>query len=549
MNLPVSFCMIVKNEAENLPEALESIRDISSEIIVVDTGSVDNTREIALNYGAKVYDFTWIDDFSAARNYSLQFPTQEWIFIFDADFRLKETAKTVLEECTRNKNISLYYIQIIAETGLQHPLINLFRNNLGIRFEGRIHEQLVFDKNKHAIAFSGIYLEHNSHSHSEISAGKLARNKAILERELQEENLPEAKKLRLEIYLLRDEIIKMPEEKENYHFVTEKIKNLVDRIENSPNLAVSKLLYEAFLIECLSFFYNENDLENFKDILLRGLKLFPFSLNLLFALSQLFFISGYYFKNQMVLDLLEYLVRTGASACYEFNNRTELLMPDYFLSHKILSFYETGDYETCRFYLEKITEPEKFKTVLKEVIEVLEGRTSLLPELEKEVESESPTAFPFFRLAREYSRENKDSGRVTALYTSAFQLTEKETNEEIKLLIFSNLLSEAAKLNFDKSFLENVIRKGMEIAGKNYFFWFSLGEYYFSINEFSTAIKHYETAYKSWQDETDLVFNRDDLNNKSDNNYLNFLIKQSREKSYFQKCLLNKIKLTLARLT
>src|SRR5579884_2195452 len=84
----VSLCMIVRNEESNLPSCLELIREIVDEIIVVDTGSTDKTKEVAANLGAKVFDFPWKDSFASARNESLRHATGEWIFWMDADDRM-----------------------------------------------------------------------------------------------------------------------------------------------------------------------------------------------------------------------------------------------------------------------------------------------------------------------------------------------------------------------------------------------------------------------------------------------------------------------------
>ena len=81
----ISVCMIVKNEEKILSRCLDCLRDIADEIIIVDTGSTDNTKEIAKKYTDKIYDFEWIKDFSAARNYSLSFATKDYIYCADAD--------------------------------------------------------------------------------------------------------------------------------------------------------------------------------------------------------------------------------------------------------------------------------------------------------------------------------------------------------------------------------------------------------------------------------------------------------------------------------
>jgi glycosyltransferase involved in cell wall biosynthesis len=77
--------MIVKNEENNLPHCLESVRGLFDEIVIVDTGSVDRTKEIAREFGAKVFDFVWIDNFAAARNEALSHATGDFAFWLDAD--------------------------------------------------------------------------------------------------------------------------------------------------------------------------------------------------------------------------------------------------------------------------------------------------------------------------------------------------------------------------------------------------------------------------------------------------------------------------------
>src|SRR6478736_8097581 len=80
--------MIVRDEEQNLEACLAPIADLFDEIVIVDTGSTDGTKEIARRFTPHVHDFPWCDDFSAARNESLKYATGDWIFWLDADDRL-----------------------------------------------------------------------------------------------------------------------------------------------------------------------------------------------------------------------------------------------------------------------------------------------------------------------------------------------------------------------------------------------------------------------------------------------------------------------------
>ena len=88
--ITVSLCMIVKNEEQILQRCLDSLAGLMDEIIIVDTGSTDATKEIAAKYTDKVYDFVWIDDFSAARNFAFSKAGMEYIYSADADEMLDE---------------------------------------------------------------------------------------------------------------------------------------------------------------------------------------------------------------------------------------------------------------------------------------------------------------------------------------------------------------------------------------------------------------------------------------------------------------------------
>ena len=106
----ISLCMIVKNESAVLARCLDSIADLMDEIIIVDTGSTDNTKEIAAQYTSRIYDFKWTSDFSAARNFSFSKATMEYIYTADADEILDDANR---ERFLRLKGALLPEIEIV----------------------------------------------------------------------------------------------------------------------------------------------------------------------------------------------------------------------------------------------------------------------------------------------------------------------------------------------------------------------------------------------------------------------------------------------------
>jgi len=148
----LSLCMIVKNEEKNLPRCLESIKDIVDEIIIVDTGSTDSTIEIAEKYGAKIYFFEWNNNFSDARNFSLEKANGDWILIMDGDDELDANDKPKLIQILNHPDADVYYMQTLSYLGNKPGLnintnlnIRLLRNHRGYNFVRAIHEQISYN--------------------------------------------------------------------------------------------------------------------------------------------------------------------------------------------------------------------------------------------------------------------------------------------------------------------------------------------------------------------------------------------------------------------
>lgn len=111
--------MIVKNEEKVLERCLRSLHDLMDEIIIVDTGSTDSTKEIARRYTDKVYDFEWIDDFSAARNFAFSHATKDYIYSADADEVLDEENWAKLDILKRNLIPEIEIVQMIYGNQLE----------------------------------------------------------------------------------------------------------------------------------------------------------------------------------------------------------------------------------------------------------------------------------------------------------------------------------------------------------------------------------------------------------------------------------------------
>ena len=167
MRIMISLCMITRNEEQFLPRCLRSVQGMVDEIVLVDTGSVDRTIGIAKSFAARIYHFEWIDDFSAARNFSLSKAIGDWIFSLDADEIISErdhihlrnltraTADryTAYAMVTRNYTSNSNQFGWVANSGryrgeeagsgwIPTEKVRLFPNHSRIRYEYPVHEMV-----------------------------------------------------------------------------------------------------------------------------------------------------------------------------------------------------------------------------------------------------------------------------------------------------------------------------------------------------------------------------------------------------------------------
>ena len=196
-NDTVSLCLIVKDEEKCLARCLESFTDVVDEICILDTGSTDQTVEIAGRFGAKIEFFAWNNDFGGARNRNLDMATMDWIMVADADEYLRQEDVQTLRQALRLKQYDGFLIKTLNfnQEGSQQYIVNLnqriFKNNGNFRYQGRIHEQVVcIDPTKKGESFVAIDVGfyHTGYLRSEREEKlKIQRNLAILNKAAEEE--------------------------------------------------------------------------------------------------------------------------------------------------------------------------------------------------------------------------------------------------------------------------------------------------------------------------------------------------------------------------
>ncbi|GAB6152843.1 hypothetical protein JCM17380_15930 [Desulfosporosinus burensis] len=194
----ISLCMIVKNEGQNLSRCLNSVSGIVNEIIVVDTGSTDSTCDIARQYGAILHHFLWNDNFSDARNASLELAQGDWILFLDADEELSPDSREILIRLIENENVEGYFVKIMNHLGQEgwietvpDLVFRFFRNKKEYRFRGAIHEQIadvILEKNSKAryqVAEDLLIIHHGYLDEVIKEKDKKHRNLTLIEKELE----------------------------------------------------------------------------------------------------------------------------------------------------------------------------------------------------------------------------------------------------------------------------------------------------------------------------------------------------------------------------
>lgn len=180
--ITLSLCMIVKNEHDTLGRCLECIKDIVDEIIIVDTGSADDTKEIALKYTNKVYDFEWVYDFAKARNFSFSKATKDYIMWLDADDIIldedREKLKKLKQTLTYDIDMVFFKYNLnLDENGI--PALSYYRERIvkrsnNLKWISPIHEVIP--------RYGNVISQDIAITHKKIHSSDPKRNLTIFEK-------------------------------------------------------------------------------------------------------------------------------------------------------------------------------------------------------------------------------------------------------------------------------------------------------------------------------------------------------------------------------
>lgn len=340
--MKISSVYITKNEEKNIIKSIQSYKNIVDEIIVVDTGSTDNTIEVCKQYGCKIYNYKWDNDFAKARNYAISLCNNDIILFLDADEYFFE----ILTQDKKDKIIQIFAenscdaigcleTDIDKNTEIVHHTsyaYKFFRKSKDLRFEGKIHESLRHSERELNIILTDEFqIIHTGYS-SDIILSKVKRNLEIL-------NSIEDKKI-MDFYYLGRENLSL----QNY---AEGEKNFglffqskdVKKILHSNNLAYMAYFYKLIIMEHMPDEYSKKDMLNW---LFTAKEEFPYIPEIYYNLGKMYFqfdvkIAEKYFK-EAIKKNEEFIGKH-----YEINNFPEFQPKIYYYLSLIYLYQDKKD--------------------------------------------------------------------------------------------------------------------------------------------------------------------------------------------------------------
>jgi glycosyltransferase involved in cell wall biosynthesis len=345
----ISVCMIVKNEEKVLRRCLESICGIADEIIVVDTGSSDKSKEIAHLYTNMVYDFKWEDDFSKARNFASSKASGEWIVAIDADEYVDRESFIKFKENLKvnSGDPDIFAVQIVNFIGNngKDTVLNyherIYKNDGSISFYRNIHEML---KHKDAIekrAFAEFQIFHTGYMQNVVKEkDKSKRNLTLLKNKKEKEPV--------DYYFLGNEYYQLGE-----------LDNAINYYKKGY-LLKKNINYDwvlKLLVRLISCLHDAKRNDEALEVINASEDVFPYIVDFKFLKGKIYFVEGNHRQAMMVFkeilsrkdelkadsstDYLEYSPHRYMGELFESENEFQLAVHHY---SKALSINDSDDY-------------------------------------------------------------------------------------------------------------------------------------------------------------------------------------------------------------
>lgn len=483
----ISLCMIVKNEEEHLPRCLESVQGAVDQIVVVDTGSTDRTPDIAREYGAELYFHPWKNSFSEARNNSIRYATGDWIIYLDADEELYEEDKVILREAAENTDASVISIQIfnplskVMEGYLRFP--RMWRNFLGFRFEGIVHNQLIYDGKT---CLSEIRIRHYGYGLSrDKMLKKFDRSERLLLEQLEENpynnfalfNIAQIKRGQGD----QDAVIKY-----------------ASRIleANDGKDPVSRHLYLMALEQMTTAYANKNEYENSIEYGLKAIEEKPdyfdpmLTLGIIYSLKKDLDRSLYYYK--LFLEYAANFDAVGDTSNLIYNNLGSQFLANYGIG---VILRGRGQLDEAEYYLNKVVdEAEHHACVHHELGLIAYARKDYdraVKEFERDLQFNEDSQKSMLMLGKIYD-ELGDTGKTIEFFT---RVLEKKPDLVKMRFGLAQKLFELSELEQANEHLRIVLEKAPDLIDG-----FRLkGNIEFALGEFESAAASYE-KYMEAQD-------------------------------------------------
>ena len=362
-----SAALIVKNEEKLLGQCLRSLQGLVDEIVVVDTGSTDRTQAITLEYGARLHDFKWCNDFAAARNYALDQVRGEWVLYIDADERVRPGHADQLRGKLQDPAFFAFRVQLHPRpSATAYAELRIFRSDPRIRFRGRIHENirpgidLYRSQLGGQIGASGLTIDHEGYEVDQHR--KHQRNLPLLRMALREE--PDR------VYCWCDLA--------NIYAALGKDRNAKKARKRALDIVRGKKRLRAD--DCLPYLgLIEWKLKSRQDplpLLKEALSRFPANLQLHWLRGKAL-MAGNQFEE--AIPVFDYLIACGKTGHYDHSiSYDQRLLGELPLSHLAVCHFQLKDYATSGHYFELAAKsaPENLEYRVKQELCAKLGRTS-----------------------------------------------------------------------------------------------------------------------------------------------------------------------------